>query len=300
MDEDLFYQRPKQSFFVRNRPVTIAIVISSILLVIVLFLEKSKSVMNLIPKLRGEVTMKDGFAITKVKGTFPLVIKENDPFFGNQLRFSGDINSGFSQVAENLCKSGDIVAEIGAYFGYNTIIIANKLKNNGKYYAYEANSHIFKCLKKSIALNELENVITLKNLAISSFNGRCPIDDYMSLSLENTKTMKTIKSPCRTLDEEFSGKRLTKLLVDIPDYGFDVLKGAHNLIANTLDLVIIFSFSYKEAAKHFNVEEELKSLAKLGLRFYIVDLNGDYEQIHINQLRQIQDTVLIMSREEPR
>ncbi|MCR5225221.1 MAG: FkbM family methyltransferase [Alphaproteobacteria bacterium] len=301
MDEEFFYQRPQQqSFLVRNRPVAIAVGISFILLVIVLFVEKSKSIMNLVPKLRGEVTLNDEFTITKIKNKFPLVIRADDPFFGTQLRFSGDINSGFSKVAETVCKSGDIVAEVGAYFGFNTIIIANKLRNNGQYYAYEANSRIYKCLKKSITLNELENVIILKNLAITSINGKCPIDDYASLSLTQTKASKTIKCPCKTIDEEFSGKRLTKLLVDLPEYGFDVLKGAYNLIENSLDLVIVFSFSYNEASKHFNVEEELKTLASKGLRFYVLDSNENYKQIHINNLQQAEDVVLIMAREELR
>ncbi len=300
MDEEFYYHKPEQSYLARNKPVTIAIVISFILLVLVLFLEKSKSVINLIPKLRGEVTLDDEYTITKVKNKFPLIVRKDDPFFGNQLRFSGDINSGFSKVAERICKSGDTVAEVGAYFGFNTIIIANKLRNSGQYYAYEANPQIYKCLKKSITLNELEHVIVLKNLAITSINGQCPIDDYLSLSLTKTKTAKTIKSSCRTIDEEFFGKRLTKLLVDLPEYGFDVLKGAYNLIENSLDLVIVFSFSYDAASQHFNVEEELKTLTSKGLRFYILEENDELRQVHINELQKIEDAVLVMAHEDPK
>lgn len=296
---DDFYNRQRQGYLVRNKPLAVAVVISFILLILVILLEKSKAWVNFIPRMRGEVNIDDEFVITRIKNKYPLVIRKHDPFISNQLRFSGNLNSHFSKVSDMLCNSGDVVAEVGACFGYNTIPIADKLRNNGKFYAYEANRAVCNNLKKSIALNDLEDVVELKNLAISSSDGQCPIDDYLSLSLEQTKASQTIQCQCSTIDKEFAnGKRLTRLLIDIPEYGLDVIKGAKSLIENTLELKIVFAFDYETLSKRFDVENEFKNLAAKGVRFYTVNKYAEYVQIHINDMKSLHNTVIVMSREK--
>lgn len=298
LNEKFLYQERKQGYLARNKPVTVAVVISFILLVFVIFLEKSKAWLTFIPKMRGEVNIDSEFVITRIKNRFPLVIRKHDPFISNQLRFSGHLNSHFSKVADMLCNSGDTVAEVGACFGYNTIPIADKLRNNGKFYAYEANKSICNNLKKSIALNDLEDVVVLKHLALTSSDGQCSIDDYMSLSLEQTKASQTIQCKCSTIDKEFpNGKKLTRLLVDIPEYGLDILKGAKELIENSSDLKIVFAFDYETLSKRYNVENEFKNLAAKGMRFYTVNKFAEYNPIHINEMRSLRNTVIVISRE---
>ncbi|MCC2649537.1 MAG: putative methyltransferase FkbM family [Nitrososphaeraceae archaeon] len=64
-------------------------------------------------------------------------------------------------------KEGDVVIDIGAAFGFYTIIGAKRVGTNGKVVAIEALRDSFKMLNRNIKLNQLTNVISL-NYAVYS------------------------------------------------------------------------------------------------------------------------------------
>src|SRR5215208_2275885 len=64
-------------------------------------------------------------------------------------------------------KEGDIVVDIGAAFGFYTIISSKRVGTNGKVVAIEALRDSFKMLNRNIKLNQLTNVIPL-NYAVYS------------------------------------------------------------------------------------------------------------------------------------
>src|SRR5215208_4309523 len=64
-------------------------------------------------------------------------------------------------------KQGDIVVDIGAAFGFYTIIAAKRVSTKGKVIAIEAQHDSFKMLNRNIKLNRLNNVIPL-NYAVYS------------------------------------------------------------------------------------------------------------------------------------
>ena len=60
-----------------------------------------------------------------------------------------------------------IFIDIGANIGKYSIFMANKLRNNGKVIAIEAEPYNFGILKKNISLNHLNNIIPLNNACFS-------------------------------------------------------------------------------------------------------------------------------------
>src|SRR5919112_6483120 len=64
-------------------------------------------------------------------------------------------------------KQGDIVVDIGAAFGFYTIIASKRVGTNGKVVAIEAQRDIFEMLNRNIKLNQLTNVIPLNYAAYS-------------------------------------------------------------------------------------------------------------------------------------
>ncbi|MBD0360091.1 MAG: FkbM family methyltransferase, partial [Nitrososphaeraceae archaeon] len=60
-------------------------------------------------------------------------------------------------------KQGDIVVDIGAAFGFYTIISSKRVGTNGKVVAIEANPGNFEMLNRNIKLNQLTNIISLNN-----------------------------------------------------------------------------------------------------------------------------------------
>ena len=64
-------------------------------------------------------------------------------------------------------KEGDIVVDVGAAFGFYTILASKRVGSRGKVIAIEAQHDSFEMLNRNIKLNRLTNVITL-NCAVHS------------------------------------------------------------------------------------------------------------------------------------
>lgn len=153
--------------FLKNKFVLIAFIVGCVLFMLVRFLDSSKYKNDIIPILRGEVKPPSGYIITSINGEYPIVIPKYDDQISQQIRYSGHVKSIYATAANTLSKTGNVVVDVGAYFGYNDIVLGNKMRLGGEIYAFEPNNEIFKHLKKTIALNELEEIVTLKNIALS-------------------------------------------------------------------------------------------------------------------------------------
>lgn len=286
------------SFTSRNKLISYFVVVAAALLLIAFALEKSKSFKNLIPTLRGEVTLANGLVITTIRNEYPIIIRKDDPFIGGQLRFSGDIISIFSEAAEKICQPNDKVVEVGANFGFNTILLGKKIGSTGKIYTYEPNSVIFKCLQKSICLNELEKVIELRNIAMGDHVGACDIDDVMSVTrYESGELSKAdVRSvACSTLDEDLRGKKISLLLVDLPGQEFHIVNHARKLIENSENLKILLSF--KDTGENGSEEQTLDYLTERGYKCYEVTSGPVFTPISKEEVMRKAEGVLLFSKE---
>jgi FkbM family methyltransferase len=271
----------RESFF-KNKTVLVSVVISSILFIFVFFLEKSRYIIDLIPTLRGEVSLNDEIVITTTKNRSPILIRKDDPFIANNLRFFGNIKSDFAEVADSVCKKGDVVVEVGSHFGYNSITLGSKLKGNGKLYGFEPNIHVFSFLKKSVMLNDLEDTVILRNVAVSNSNGTCEIDDVFNIVKAKDgpqEKLRHINVNCVTLDGEIGNinSPVNLLLVDIPGCEFQIIGGASDMIKNSPDIIIVVMFDQQESSQNVNVHSEIENLIKHGFRFYWCD---DKKKMH--------------------
>ncbi|MDR0555952.1 MAG: FkbM family methyltransferase [Holosporaceae bacterium] len=302
MEYDVNQQQPEGGFFHRNKLVSFAIIIACLLFIIIFFLEKTKVLVKMIPKMRGEVSLGSSFSITTTKDGYPIVIKQNDPTVGSKVRFSGDIHSTFSETAVSMARADDIVVEIGAHFGYNTITIAKKLVS-GKYYAFEPNATILSYLRKSLILNDLFEKVTLENFAISDRVELISIADCLSKTENSegnyTKDRKIIVNSI-TLDKKLEGSQesISLLLIDIPEFVFPILNGAEKIIASSPSLRIVLYFDNYRASRHSNVENELKKLKNNGFIFYIVKEPNSYVESNIPDILSKNEIVLVMTKDK--
>ena len=82
---------------------------------------------------------------------------------------------------------GDIVIDVGAYLGRYTFICSNRVGNNGKVIAIEANPIVFERLNKNIELNKSTNITTLNSIV---YSGK-PTTTKMKLFLPDESNHKT-------------------------------------------------------------------------------------------------------------
>ncbi len=289
------------SILKNNKLISFCVLFSCLLFLAIIFTEKTKILLNLVPTMRGEVTLSDGFVITSIKGQYPLIIKKDDPFVGDQLRYTGGVKSVFSEIAMNLCKKKDIVVEIGSHFGYNVINLGNYLKGNGEYYALEPNTKIFSCLNKNIVINDLDSTVHTINKAVSDHCGTCVIDDvlsYQKMEDSTYNTPNTIAVECSTLDREITDKNLSLLLIDVPGVEFSIIRGAQNILERSKKIILLVNVDCEASSKKADVLSELTKLEKNGFKFFETEAPNDFKEIQINEILEKKKLLLIITRDK--
>ena len=150
-------------------------------------------------------------------------------------------------------KQGDIVVDIGAAFGFYTIISSKRVGAQGKVVAIEAHPSNFEMLNRNIKLNQLTNVIPLNYAAYSK-------DKKIKLYLPEVESGYTIyntimSNRARTEDKfvEVNANTLDYLLqlkgikqeevnwikIDVEGAEFEVLKGAANILSKSKDIALL-------------------------------------------------------------
>lgn len=82
-------------------------------------------------------------------------------------------------ILENL-KPGDVMADIGANYGYFSMLAGPRIGPEGRVYAFEANPELQVRLKESIARNRFEGRVISTDVALSD-EDRDGVDFYLSL-----------------------------------------------------------------------------------------------------------------------
>ncbi|MDR1235687.1 MAG: FkbM family methyltransferase [Holosporaceae bacterium] len=291
----------EKGFFNKNKLVSLMIIVSCVLFVFVFFVEKTKIFVEMVPTLRGEVSLENGFSITTINNRYPILIKKDDPIVGNRLRFSGDIKSLFSEVSIFLAPRSGVIVEVGSHFGYNVINIAKKLGESSKYYAFEPNAGVFSCLKKSVFLNDIEKVVILRSTALSDSETSIPIEDCLSMSSESSTSRakpRMIVVGSSTVDKELENEPtpVSLLLIDVPGSEFSVIKGAQKIIENSQDIKIVMSFDRENSIKNSDIGFELQRLKNLGFNFYLISSFEKFRMISAEEIMSEDDGVLVMTR----
>jgi len=284
----------------RNKPIYLSVLCASLLFLFVIAMEKTKFFMQIIPKIRGEVSLDNGFVVTSIMESYPFIVKKDDPFVGDQLRFTGSLKSLFSQTANYLCRKHDTVVEIGSHFGYNAVCIGSYLKNNGAYYALEANPKVFNFLRKNVIINDLENTVTVINKAVSDQNKTYAIDDILSSYQNSDGTYGTVKSiivNSSTLDKELAESNVSLLLIDVPGFEFRILEGARSLLERSPNIKILINIEIKKSDSA-DILKELNSLSLQGFRFFEVINANKFGEISSENIIKRDQVLIVVCRND--
>src|ERR671921_174036 len=181
------------------------------------------------------------FSVPKYNYKFySLITRKIDNFLIHDIYTS--MSSHEDDIIEHFTpKQGDIVVDIGAAFGFYTIISSKRVGTNGKVVAIEAQQDSFEMLNRNIKLNRLANVIPL-NYAVYSKetkvklylpSGESGFTKYNTIMSDwvNIKD-KFVEVNANTLDYLLQSKGIREeevnwIKIDVEGAEFEVLKGAH-------------------------------------------------------------------------
>ena len=182
-------------------------------------------------------------------------------------------------------KLDDIVIfDVGANFGYLSLVWAKTACQTGKVISFEPSSSVFRTLKKSIEINNLNDIVKLENLAVGNENK--DINLYINNATSNVnKTNESQESETIQmvrLDDYVTQHRLIRcdlIKIDVDGIELDILKGSVNLLKDLKPILIVETNNDMQIIDFFNennyvvLNEKLevyKPTEKLPLNVYCV------------------------------
>lgn len=183
-----------------------------------------------------------------------------------------------TQIVQKVVAAGDYVFDIGANFGWYTILMSKLVGNSGKVFAFELVPEIVKECKHNIYLNHLEDNITLENIAVGEENG---VVDYLYCESSETGNFapemleegpfKTGRARMTSLDhyvEKNGIKKVNFIKCDIDGAEVPFLRGARKTLSSEKPVIIIEASERGQRAQGHSCSEIFKELSQFDYKFF--------------------------------
>jgi FkbM family methyltransferase len=155
-------------------------------------------------------------------------------------------------------KTDCVVLDIGANFGYLSLVWANTVaKNKGKVIAFEPNKHVYTSLNKSISRNKIEHIITLENKAVGNENKSIKlfIDNATSNTLPTENDVAYELVDMVSIDEYIISSKINScnlVKIDVDGIEYQILQGCINLIELYKPIFIVETNNDDKIISFFN------------------------------------------------
>ena len=183
---------------------------------------------------------------------------------------------------------GDTVIDVGAHAGRYSIISSMKVGNTGRVIAIEPDPQMFLLLKRNLALNNLNNVMTL-NCAVYSTNGKVKL--YVSENPFATSLFNSIIPERGQYKDRFTevqafsldyllnsngiaAEDIRWIKIDVEGAEYEVLKGTIDTLSNSRELTMLIEIH--NIAKETNLYEPIIDL--LSVYNFKIILEKVYEE----------------------
>ena len=202
---------------------------------------------------------------------------------------SGKSHDSEIRLAKFLIKNlnqGDNFVDIGAHYGYFTLLGAHLVGESGRVFSFEPGKSTYSLLEKNTA--EIPN-INVFNLAVSDKSGLISFYEFPSMYSEyNSKDVaqfekedwfisakpKRVDVEAITIDQIITDNKVLPAIIkmDVEGGEHDVIKGAMNYLAmNNTYLVMEYLASDRQNSNHKKAAELLRSI---GYESHLINTEG--------------------------
>ena len=146
---------------------------------------------------------------------------------------------------QRIVQPGWVCLDIGAHYGYFTLLLAQLVGPAGKVIAFEAIAENAVILRRNVALNNLEQRVTVECYAVSDGSTNTvhlALPEAFSLewTLMQDKGVKTREAPAIALDEYFRGRAGINLIkMDIEGAEALAIQGMRRLLEEIRPILVV-------------------------------------------------------------
>ena len=208
-----------------------------------------------------------------------LWIDPNDKGMAPDLLTYGAYDEFEADILRKHIQPGDVALDIGAHWGYFTLVISRLVGETGRVYAFEPDPDNFKLLLKNKELNKLDNVLP-ERLALSDKSGQARL--FLDKSNFGNKSFAKENIPAAdrgggidvrtvTLDEYLNGRKIDFIKIDVQGAEAYVFGGVWETMALYKPRILMEFWPYGLKNSGRNPLEFLKKLENFGYKFYLMD-----------------------------
>lgn len=204
------------------------------------------------------------------------IVCKPDNSYGSLIVYTGLPEFSDQTFMYDYTKENDIVVDIGAHIGSESLILGSKL-TQGKIISFEPTTSIYQELKTNILLNGYEKNIHCENQAVSDHSGY--ITFYESGTSEtNSLGPKSdampVKTVCTTLDtytKKNNIDHINLLKIDVEGFENLVFRGAQNILQTHAVDLIVFEYNARNGTR---LEANLEGFEILrGAGYHLYEVN---------------------------
>ncbi|MFD9896915.1 FkbM family methyltransferase [Mesorhizobium sp. NPDC059025] len=256
------------------------------------------------------VYLGDHTALARILGRYKLYVDTRDRGFGSHILLDGFWEIWLTLFCLRNVKPGMTIVDVGANFGYYSVLLAELAGPSGKLIAVEPNPHAADFLRRSVDLNGLLHRTRLERIALGNVQqGRAAL--YVPLSepknalvvpasfVAQPELGAVIDVPVTTLDQLCAADaRIDFIKIDAEGAEEAIFTGMKNCISKHQPLVVI-EFN---ASRYTDVETFVDQLVDVYGSLRRVDFSGMAVSVTREELLSKdvgEDLLLVLSRERP-
>ncbi len=250
----------------------------------------------------------DYTVLVRLKFGRRLYVDSRDIGVAQHIMVTGVWEQHYTDLVKRIVKPGDTFVDVGANFGYYSVLGGALVGSHGKVFSFEPSPRPFQLLKMSMKANGFlkPDDGNIFEYGVSDYIGEATFNfkegDFGggSLFIPNARLEKesftevTIK--LSTLDVMLKDvQQIDFIKIDAEGSEVSVIKGMEGLIKRSPDLKILLEFYPKFIEKHMEVGAFAKYLLDFGFNFYLVD-KSNLKTINHDQLKDLNNCYLLLSK----
>lgn len=246
--------------------------------------------------------------ITHLNNGMPIIVNKHDRCVCWFVRLTGHWDSNETRVLDKIIQKGFNVIEVGANFGVLTLRMAELVGEKGKIFAFEANPHVSKYLKESVAFNQLGGVITVFEKAAGDTPGKAFLDFGIANigggHIASNASNESIATEIVRLDDAVQESHIDLLKIDAEGFELKILQGATNIIDRNVGHIILMLEFVPSLLKNQGTDPQalLQFLKDRGFSIWRIGKKNLNEPalvlISIEELLKVNDADIVASRRD--
>lgn len=249
--------------------------------------------------------------ITRLRSGQLMLVDGRDTGSGLGIATRGYIEPDVMKVLQRALIPGAVFLDIGANFGFYSIVAGGQIGPKGKVYAFEANPNLIDYIESNAYINGLGGVVTVINKAVSDHPGTAQFG-FSFAGIGGGSLAKGASGPHAGSKDEFIEVLLVRIddalpsdlivdcaKLDVEGNELAALRGMRKVIERSPNIQLVIEFFPGPPGRWPVAGELLDYLTEMGLEYWRIDGYGHLESLTRDELLRAGNSYLVAARARP-